>query len=324
MGTETWVELMNRVLHILEREIERFGGLVEQFRGDGLVAFFGATVAHEDDPERAVLAALAMQDAIHAFAPEVQQQHGIALKLRVGVNTGEIIVAAPGERRPHSEIAMGIAISVADRMEGAATPGTVLVSDDTYRLVETQFEWQSLGEITVQGIAQPIAVHRPLRAIAATEDDPQLSPALQADIPMIGRDEEFQTLRRAVNDVLSGRGRIVLLTGEKGLGKSFLINQLREYYAHRAALLAEADANRIAEAAALSRANGLDDALAASVITSLRGRCRSYHQGWPFSMWIDALQSWLGVPESTKEELRDALRGQSETLWGESFADHYP
>ena len=314
VGTETWVALMNRVLHILESEITRFGGLVEQFRGDGLVAFFGATVAHEDDPERAVLAALAMQDALGVFAPEVAHQYAITLKLRVGVNTGEVIVAAPGERRPHSELAMGIAISVADRMEGAAVPGTVLVSDDTYRLVETKFEWQSLGEINVQGIAQPIAVHRPLSATTNAEDDPhQLVHELQPDLPLIGRDDEFLTLRRCVEDVLSGRGRIVLLTGEKGLGKSFLINQLREYFAHRAALLTEA-----------RNAARIDD-VPITPITWLRGRCRSYHQGWPFSMWVDALQGWLGAAEcNSKEDLRDELRGQTQALWGEGFAEHYP
>ncbi len=318
VGTEVWVELMNRVLHILETEITRFGGWVEQFRGDGLVAFFGATVAHEDDPERAVLAALAMQDALGAFTPEVSQHYSINLKLRVGVNTGEVIVAAPGERRPHSEIAMGIAISVADRMEGAASPGTVLVSDDTYRLVETKFEWQSLGEINVQGIAHPIAVHRPLSIKATTEDDPQqLAHELQPDLPLIGRDDEFLTLRRCVEDVLSGRGRIVLLTGEKGLGKSFLINQLREYFAHRDALMTEAKT----EAKNAAEIEGVH----VTPITWLRGRCRSYHQGWPFSMWVDALQGWLGAAEcDSKEELRDELRGQTQTLWGEGFAEHYP
>ena len=91
IGTEAWVEIMNRVLQILESEVYRFGGEVDQFRGDGLVAFFGATSAHEDDPERAVLAALAMQQALKPYAAELAEREGIELPLRVGVNTGEVI-----------------------------------------------------------------------------------------------------------------------------------------------------------------------------------------------------------------------------------------
>jgi hypothetical protein len=93
IGTEAWVEIMNRVFQILGSEIYRFGGEVDQFRGDGLVAFFGATSAHEDDPERAVLAALAMQEAIRSYAAELAEREGIDLLLRVGVNTGEVIAA---------------------------------------------------------------------------------------------------------------------------------------------------------------------------------------------------------------------------------------
>jgi predicted ATPase/class 3 adenylate cyclase len=328
VGTETWVMLMNRVLHLLETEIERFGGMVEQFRGDGLVAFFGATVAHEDDPERAVLAALAMQDALSAFVPDVAKRYNTQLQLRVGINTGEVIVTAPGERRPHSEIAMGIAISVADRMEGAATPGTVLVSEDTYHLVETKFEWQALGEISVQGIARPIPIYRPISPKSTTEQDRNLEArALQSDVPMIGRDVEFDILRRCVDDMLSGRGRIVLLTGEKGLGKSLLINQVRDYYVHRESLLAAANADGTNEAMSNPSAIGTGDAKAvmgAGSDTALRGRCRSYTQGWPFSMWVDALQNWLGADESnSKEAMRDRLRRQAQLLWQDTFVEHY-
>src|SRR6185436_3776612 len=98
LGTEGWVELMNRILHILESEIYRFGGEISQFRGDGLVAFFGATAAHEDDPERAVLAALAMQRAFNHHMRERAPLEAAELQLRVGVNTGEVIVASSMER----------------------------------------------------------------------------------------------------------------------------------------------------------------------------------------------------------------------------------
>ncbi len=106
---------------------------------------------------------MAMQRAIAALAEELREQEGIHLSLRVGVNTGEVIVASVGDQRTYSEdTAMGGAIALAARMEQAAEPGTVLVSSNTYRLVDTQFDWQPLGEITVKGIGKPVSVYRPL------------------------------------------------------------------------------------------------------------------------------------------------------------------
>jgi len=147
VGTEGWVELMNRILHILESEIYRFGGEVSQFRGDGLVAFFGATSAHEDDPERAVLAALSMQRTFDLYIRELAQPEASELRMRVGVNTGEVIVTSGSDRHHWQETAMGMAVAIAARMETAAESGTVLVSEHTYELVESQFEWEALGEI---------------------------------------------------------------------------------------------------------------------------------------------------------------------------------
>ncbi|MCS6847047.1 MAG: DUF2791 family P-loop domain-containing protein [Anaerolineae bacterium] len=348
VGTEAWVELMNRVLHILEEEVHRFGGEVEQFRGDGMVAFFGATRAHEDDPERAVLAALAMQQSVGAFAAQVEQQQGISLRLRVGVSTGEVIVSSAAQRPPHAEVAMGAAIAVAARMEAAAEPGTVLVSEHTYRLVAPSFDWQPLGSITVRGISRPIAVYRPLAHKADSDGTPQSS-SIGYPVPLIGREVEFAALKHCVKDVLNGRGRIAMLTGDRGLGKSFLVNELRQYFVHRGALLSAAQAAettqlrqaqlrqarlrqaRLRQAQpelAQPRQAQLEQAQPTPMLAWVRGRCRSYHQGWPYSMWIDLLNDWLNqccsYRAQSKEEARDVLRRESEALWGEEFAEHYP
>lgn len=139
IGTEAWVEMMNHVLKILETSIYRYGGEVDQFRGNGLVAFFGASSANEDDPERAVLAAISMQQEIESYSNELLETEDICLKLRVGVNTGEVIVASIGDSNQYSEdTVMGEAVALAARMESAASPGTVLVSENTYRLVKTR------------------------------------------------------------------------------------------------------------------------------------------------------------------------------------------
>jgi len=314
IGTEAWVEIMNRVLQILEAEVYRFGGEVDQFRGDGLVAFFGATSAHEDDPERAVLAATSMHKALAPYAAELTERGNIDLLLRVGVNTGEVVVANIGDSRQHSEdTAMGAALTIAARMEAAAEPGTVLVSEHTYRLVEAQFEWQPLGEITVKGVSQPIAVYRPLtfRAGAMRADRLQ---AYGLSAPLIGREAEFCTLRGCLEDLRAERGGIAMVTGDEGMGKSHLAAQVRQHLVRDRALLAEAcgDGSCPADMAPLE-------------LTWLQGRCRSYDQSSPYSMWLDLLRGWLGMREGElKEEMRNRLRHRAELLWGDRLAEHYP
>ena len=351
IGTEAWVEVMNRVLQLLESEIYRFGGEVDQFRGDGLVAFFGATSAHEDDPERAVMSALAMQTALKPCADELAEREGVDLLLRVGVNTGEVIVASIGDRRQYSEdTAMGEAIALAARMEAAAEPGTVLVSENSYRLVQSQFEWQSLGEITVKGMRQPIAVYQPLapRAEVTRIHDPQTHglPTL-----LIGLETEFQALKRYFEDLRVGRGGIVMVTGDKGLGKSRLVAEVHQHLIRDEVLLADArihdrppktlqpplrsyseqdpedgsDQIGVGNQPHLTGMARDHEADSREPLTWLEGRCRSYSQSSPYSMWRDLLQRWLGVLGGERDtETRDRLYRLSEMLWGDQLVDYYP
>jgi predicted ATPase/class 3 adenylate cyclase len=320
VGTEAWVEMMNRVFQLLEAEIYRFDGRVDQFRGDGLVAFFGTTVAHEDDPERAVLAALAMQRAIRPYAEELAQKAGIALALRVGVNTGEVIVASVGDDQTYSEnTAMGEAIALAARMEQAAEAGTVLVSENTYRLAENQFDWQPLGKIKVKGISQPIGVYRPLAVRPSTERTQDYELAN----PLIGRDRELEMLLHCLGNLDEGRGGIVLVTGERGMGKSLLLAEVRRHMARQQALLAEIHATD----GELSGNGGAPSGEGAERmrIRELRGRARSYDQSQPYAMWQDLLRNWLGIrKDESQEKTRDRLRQQVETLWREEMAEYYP
>ncbi len=319
LGTEPWVEIMNHVFQILEAEIYRFGGKVDQFRGDGLVAFFGANTAHEDDPERAVLAALAMQKALRPYAAELAEDADVTLSLRVGVNTGEVIVTSVGDRRQYSEhTAMGEAIALAARMETAAEPGTVLVSENTYQLVQKQFEWESLGEIMVKGVSHPIAVYRPL----APKADIERADAYELSNPLIGRKEEFETLKACIEDLRDGRGGIVTLVGDKGMGKSLLVREVRHYFARQEVLLAEARDRHITASAA-SVGLRLDTDPTQQCL--LRGRCRSYDQTQPYAMWLDLLYNWLDVrQDEPKDDLRDRLRDEAQTLWGDRMFEYYP
>jgi class 3 adenylate cyclase len=226
IDTEDWVEIMDRVFQVLGAEIYRYGGEVDQFRGDGLVAFFGLATAHEDDPERALLAALAMQDAVKVYAAELAEREGIALSLRIGVNTGEVIAATVGERHHREATAMGRAVALADRMEKACEPGTVLVAEDTYRLVAPLFEWQALGEIAAKGVSQPLDVYRPLAHKATTTKGRGIE---GLESPLVGRDTELHALEEAIDQLKSGVGGIVTVVGEAGIGKSRLVVEVRKW-----------------------------------------------------------------------------------------------
>jgi predicted ATPase/class 3 adenylate cyclase len=315
IGTEAWVDIMNRVFQILETEIYRFGGHVDQFRGDGLVAFFGVSSAHEDDPERAVLAGLAMQREMAAYATELAQSTEVDLKIRVGINTGDIIVTSIGERSQHREdTAMGEAIAVAARMETAAEPGTVLVSENTYRLVERQFRWLPLGKIMVKGVSTPITVYRPLEYIQTAEIE--LGQEFRITTPLTGRDTEFNVMMRCIEELYGGSGTILAITGETGLGKSFLVTKVREHFRREEMLRAEARS---------AQTQGQAGDNQSSKITWLTGACRSYDQSWPYSMWLDMLMRWLGMnPDEPREQVAQRLYHESEALWGDNLAEHYP
>jgi len=303
IGTEAWVEVMNKVLQVCTAEILRFGGEVDQFRGDGLVAFFGARAAHEDDPERAVLSAMTMQRAFQKVADDLSETYGIDFQLRVGVNTGEVIAANIGNQKLHSEnTAMGSAIALAARMESSAEPGTVLVSENTYRLVDNKFKWDSLGEISVNGISVPVVVYRPLAPLSQAEQQHRLQEFSLA-IPLIGRDQEYNAIQRTIIQLRDGVGGIIMVSGRAGLGKSRLIDEVVQ---------------SIKRDEALSSDGG-------QPITWLRGRCRSYDHSLPHSMWIDVLRDWLGLHEwEIQGRILSGLQQKCKELWGDEFEEYYP
>ena len=317
IGTESWVDLMSKLLQVMEAQIYRYGGQVDQFRGDGLVAFFGARDAHEDDPERAVLAALAMQEGFERYKQDFDPIESQEIKLRIGVNTDELIVAQVGTMGLHQEdTAMGEAIALAARLETAAEPGTILVSETTYQLVSGKFHWIDLGEINLKGIVNPVHVYRPL----AIRSDAELLRDMETyfhSTPLIGRYDEYDLLRKKIDQVIDGRGEIVLITGERGLGKSFLVRQVHQDLALRKQVY-----NSFAEIPSES-----EDIVPDQIqhIMWLRGWCNSYEQPSPFFMWRILLKSWLGLePEETDEDVLKRLYHYCEDLWPQNFQEFLP
>lgn len=283
VGSESWVMAMNQVLQIMEREIKRLGGIVDQFRGDGLVAFFGSQQAHEDDPERGVMAALGIQDAITEYAKQVLNEQDIRLRVRVGVNTGELIrTSMSDDPQRQMDTGMGEAITVAARMETSAEPGTVLVSQNTYRLIESHFKWQPLGEIPIKGLSYPIRAYRPISHQSADEAAPQTEKGMPAEA--LFRPEEAEILIRQIKHLLNGQGGIALLSGKKGMGKTFLLRYVREHF------------------------NAEREHTKETSFTWLTGYCHSFEQNQPYSMWVDLLERWLNtVGDESAEKRRERL-----------------
>jgi len=315
--SEAWVELMSKLLQVMEAQIYRFGGQVDQFRGDGLVAFFGARDAHEDDPERAVLAALAMQEGFERYKLEFDPENTPELKLRVGIHTDDLIVAKVGTMGQHLEdTAMGEAIALAARLESAAEPGTVLVSSATHQLVAEKIHWIDLGQIRLKGLSEPVQVYRPLTLRSDVELLKDMQNYLHS-VPLIGRYEEYNLIRKKVDQVLEGRGEIVLISGERGLGKTHLVRQVHKDLALRELVFESYEAVLVDE--------NQGDQYQKNRVLWLRGWTNSYEQQSLFFMWQILLKSWLGIePEETNQEILARLTKHCEDLWPENCEEFLP
>lgn len=315
IGTEAWVGVMNHIFQVLEAEIYRMGGEIDQYRGDGVLAFFGARSVHEDDPERAVLAGLLIQRSFQFYARQVQQEHPeIELKLRVGINTGEVIVTSIGQQH-YEHTAMGGAVALASRMETSAEPGTVLVTQFTHQQTADRFEYQPLGQIEVKGIAEPVTVYRPLRPKNAENR------AFTQAVALVGRKTQSAQLTRSIEELPTGHGAIVMINGDKGMGKSFLVNHVWQEVKRKWLIAhpAVTDPDEYGESVHPVSAQ-------VEPVQWIGGQCRSYGQSWPYSMWFDLINYWLRSLTSEQEPaaLQSVFNAAVQSLWGEESAQFAP
>jgi class 3 adenylate cyclase/predicted ATPase len=213
LDPEEMRELIRAYQDACAKVIARFEGHVAQYLGDGLLVYFGYPQAHEDDPRRAVRAALEIAEAIERANLRPRPDATERLAVRVGVHTGIVVVGEIGDARRHEHLALGETPNLAARLQELAAPGTVAVSDATHRLAESAFHWSDLGARTVKGFTQAQRVWRPIRELGRS----RLAPA---DAPLIGRDGEMSLLRQRWEQAQRGDGQVVLLTGEPGIGKS--------------------------------------------------------------------------------------------------------
>jgi class 3 adenylate cyclase/tetratricopeptide (TPR) repeat protein len=255
--------LINRAFELMLAEIHRHDGTVNQFLGDGLMALFGAPIAHEDHAQRAAHAALAMQRALGAFRDELLRARAIDFRVRMGLNTGLVVVGAIGDNLRMDYTAVGDTTNTAARMLALAEPGQIVVAESTERLVAPYFELAALGTFALKNRAQPVAASallaaRPYVSRLAARAAHGLS-------PFVGRDDTLAMLERAWQAAREGQGQAALVVGEPGIGKSRLLLEFRR--------------------------------LVGAGATWLEGDCISFGQAIPFLPVIAMLKQRFGIDD---------------------------
>jgi class 3 adenylate cyclase/tetratricopeptide (TPR) repeat protein len=257
--------LVDRCFALIASAVHRFEGTINQYTGDGVMALFGAPIAHEDAPRRAAHAALAIQGAIRDLSRELAPRLERPLQMRIGLNTGPVVVGKIGDDLRMDYTAVGDTTNVAARLQQNARPGSVLVGASTHRLLAGYFETVDLGELTVKGHA-PVQAFEVLRARGRKARlDVETERGLT---PLVGRDREIATLMEVFGRVHDGQGQVVFVTGEAGIGKSRLVLEFRRRLA----------------------ADGEPP-------TWLEGRCVSFGQSSPLLPVVDQLRENFRIDE---------------------------
>jgi len=223
---EIWRDIMDRFFAVLCDGVHRFEGTVDKFTGDGIMALFGAPVAHEDHAQRACWAALTLQRELAAYAADVRRTQGLNFSVRMGINSGEVVVGAIGEDLKVEYTAVGYTVGLAQRMEALAESGKAYLTDQTAKLVLGYFELKDLGEFEVKGATEPIRVHE-LVGAGRAHSRLEISQA-RGFARFVGREDELATLEAALAQAREGSGVVVGVVGEAGVGKSRLCHEFVE------------------------------------------------------------------------------------------------
>jgi class 3 adenylate cyclase len=274
-------ECVSRMSHA----VEEYGGTIQAYMGDGIAAYFGIPAAHEDDHERAARAGLRILEVVGEYAHDIREAWGITeFSVRVGINGGQVGVGLVGASKPQ-EVGLGDTTNVAARLQSTAEPGTVSVGGTTAQLLAHRFVLEPLGDVTFKGREEPVSAWRLVGPRAEGDRRPSTL--------LVGREQELARLGGLVEELVAGRGQIVELVGEVGIGKTRLLSELR--------------------------------AIAGERVTWLEGRCPSYGGDllyWPF---VEMLRDWLGVAAGEAEvAVRTRLRARMTTCLGDRLPDVLP
>jgi class 3 adenylate cyclase/predicted ATPase len=284
LDAEDYREVVRAYQQTCAEVIARYDGHIAQYLGDGLLVYFGYPQAHEDDAQRAVRAGLGMIDAMAQLNGHLTQERGarqaVSLQVRVGIHTGLVVVGDVGGGSRQEQLALGETPNLAARLQGLAAPDTVVVSPATFRLVRGYFTAQELGAHRLKGVTAPVQVYRLLGESAAQSRLDITGPS--GLTPLVGRESEVLLLTERWAHSRDGRGQVVLLSGEAGIGKSRLVEVLREHASGQGA-------------------------------TPMVFRCSPYHQQSALYPVIEHLQRLLhwdrtAAPEARLESLEQALQ----------------
>ncbi len=277
LDPEDFQTLVGAAVARMASSVETFGGEVFEYAGDGLLALFGAPTAHEDDPERAVLAGLRIIESIEAYRDEAAREWDVeGFAVRVGIETGLAVLGPVGGGSKLEYGAVGDALNTAARLQGEAEPGTVLVGPRTHELAAERFEFGEPRSLTLKGKAGEVEAW-PVRAQRAAGAS---AGAVRA--ALVGRESELAAALEPVDEVLDGSGRILIVTGEAGVGKSRLVAEIRERF--------ESGSSPGGEP------------------RWLEGRCVSYGESLPYWPFRTLLREWLAG--ASQERVRPALASE--------------
>jgi class 3 adenylate cyclase/predicted ATPase len=216
-------KLLDPVLERMMEAVHRYEGTVNQVMGDGIMALFGAPVAHEDHAVRACYASLRMQEEVKRYAEEIQRSHGVPVQIRIGLNAGEVVVRSIGNDLHMDYTAVGQTTHLAARLEQVAMPGSILISADTVALAEGYAQVKPLGPVAVKGLDTPMEVYELLGVLPVRS---RLEAAATRGLtPFVGRQREVETLRHALARAQAGHGQVVGVQGEPGVGKTRLFHE---------------------------------------------------------------------------------------------------
>jgi len=263
-------QIMDGCFRILMEEIHKYEGTINQFTGDGVMALFGAPVAHEDHAQRACYAALSIQNTLAGYAEKLKKDRGIDFKMRIGLNSGPVVVGSIGDDLRMDYTAIGDTINLASRMETMAKPGTILSSGHTYKLVRDYFKFESLGKIQVKGKELPQDAYALTRT---SEVKTRIEAAVVSGLTkFVGRRREMEALQEVLERTRSGSGQVVGIVGEAGVGKSRLILEMRRLFPKEQ-------------------------------YGYLEGRCLHYGGSMAYLPLLDILRSYFEIKEGEQESL---------------------
>lgn len=305
LNLETWMSAMNNAFDRIAPVIFKYEGTIVRLLGDSLLAFFGAPVAHEDDPQRSVMAGLEIIELMDQYAREFKDAYKVNFAVRVCINTGPVVIGPIGDDMRLEYTASGGTVNLTSRIKFAGPSMSVLITGNTYRYIAPYFDCVDLESLEVKGESEELRVYQ-VRASRAVLGRTRGFADLES--PMVGRDNELTILLQLCDAVQMGLGRAVLVVGEPGLGKTRLIQE----WQHNA----EKDKRSPADTLDTNRARA-----GRWVI----GRCTSYGKGLAYRLLIDVLQNMLGVSVGSDEPVvHAALLTLLRSLFDDQLMEVYP